>query len=136
MNRLEEKKQLQLDFAKLKKATDACPAIVPVVVQNIDTREVILLASTNEEAFLKSMQERRLILWSTSRDELWEKGSTSGNKFALIEAYVNCEQNSLLYRVRPLRESICHTKNRKGKPRNCFYRRIDPANLTLENLDP
>jgi phosphoribosyl-AMP cyclohydrolase len=49
---------------------------------------------------------------------------------------VNCEQNSLLYIVRPRRGAICHTKNYKGEPRNCYYRRIDLDTLALTNLDP
>ena len=136
MNSLEEGLVLQLDFNKLTKAVGACPGILPVVVQNIDTGEVILLAYTNQKAFLLAVQNRRLILWSTSRNELWEKGKTSGETFELAEAYVNCEQNSLLYRVRPRRDGICHTRNKANKPRNCFYRRINLDLIRLENVDP
>ena len=125
---------MQLDFAKLARLSGA--GVLPVAVQNIDTNEVILLAYTNREAFALALQKRTLILWSTSRNELWEKGKTSGETFELVEAYVNCEQNSLLYRVRPRRGGICHTKNKAGQARNCFYRRIDLATLELENLDP
>ena len=49
---------------------------------------------------------------------------------------MNCEQNSLLYIVRPRHGAICHTKNRKGEPRNCYYRRIDMDTLALTNVDP
>jgi len=136
MNMLEEGPLLQLDFDKLAKAAAAGGGVLPVVVQNIDTQEVILLAYTNAQAFQLALRERRLILWSTSRRELWEKGKTSGETFDLLEALVNCEQNSLLYRVRPRRGGICHTRNRRGEPRNCFYRRIDPDSLALENIDP
>jgi phosphoribosyl-AMP cyclohydrolase len=133
---MEEGNILQLDFDKLAKASAAAKGILPVAVQNIDTGEVILLAYTNREAFTLAAQKRTLILWSTSRNELWEKGKTSGETFDLVEAYVNCEQNSLLYRVRPRRGGICHTKNKAGRARNCFYRRIDLATLRLENTDP
>jgi phosphoribosyl-AMP cyclohydrolase len=94
------------------------------------------VAYTNELAMKKTYESRTLVLWSTSRNELWEKGKTSGETFELVEALVNCEQNSLVYKVRPRRGAICHTKNRKGEPRNCYYRRIDPVTLQLENLDP
>lgn len=127
---------MQLDFQKLAKSARTCPEILPVAVQNIDTGEVILLAYTNQEAFTMALSRRKLILWSTSRNELWEKGKTSGETYELIEAYVNCEQNALLYRVRPHRGGICHTRNKAGKPRNCFYRRINLADLSLENIDP
>jgi phosphoribosyl-AMP cyclohydrolase len=136
MNSREESPVLKLDFNKLTKAAGVCSGILPVVVQNIDTGEVILLAYTNQKAFSLAMQKRSLILWSTSRNELWEKGKTSGETFELAEAYVNCEQNALLYRVRPRRDGICHTRNKANKPRNCFYRRINLDTLRLENIDP
>lgn len=136
MNALEEGSGLQLDFNKLAKARGTSRGILPVAVQNIDSGEVILLAYTDQEAFSLALRRRRLILWSTSRNELWEKGATSGETFELVEAYVNCEQNALLYRVRPRRGGICHTMNKAHKPRNCFYRRINLDTLRLENLDP
>jgi phosphoribosyl-AMP cyclohydrolase len=132
----EETKTLQLDFGKLAKAAARSPGVIPVAIQHADTGEVLLVAYTNETAFRESLKRRSLILWSTSRNELWEKGKTSGETFDLVEAFVNCEQNSLLYRVRPRRGGICHTKNSKKKPRNCFYRRINPDTLELENIDP
>lgn len=136
MNTLEEGRQLTLDFAKIAKIAEKCRDVIPVAVQHADTQEVILVAYTNEKAFRKSMETRTLVLWSTSRNELWEKGKTSGETFELIEARVNCEQNSLLYVVRPRRGAICHTKNTSGQPRNCYYRRIRFDSLELENLDP
>ncbi len=136
MSNLEEGSELKLDWAKLEKAVASSPGIVPVAIQNADTNEVILVAYTNELAFRKSLETRSLVLWSTSRNELWEKGKTSGETFDLIEVRVNCEQNSLLYRVRPRRGGICHTKNRKGEPRNCYYRKLDLAGGKLENTDP
>jgi phosphoribosyl-AMP cyclohydrolase len=136
MKELEEGSRLTLDFAKIAKIAEKCKDSIPVAVQHADTHEVILVAYTNETAMRKCFAERTLVLWSTSRNELWEKGKTSGETFDLIEARVNCEQNSLLYIVRPRRGGICHTKNRAGAPRNCYYRRINPDTLALENLDP
>jgi phosphoribosyl-AMP cyclohydrolase len=136
MSQLEEGDRLTLDFGKLAKAAGRCPGVLPVAVQHADTREVILVAYTNERAMRQAFATRTLVLWSTSRDELWEKGRQSGETFELVEARVNCEQNSLLYLVRPRRGAICHTRNRRGEHRNCFYRRIDLETLALENLDP
>jgi len=136
MKELEEGIRLQFDFGKIGKVAQGCPDVVPVAVQHADTGEVILVAYTNERAFREAVQRRTLVLWSTSRNELWEKGKTSGETFELVEAFVNCEQNSLLYRVRPRRAGICHTKNAAGAPRNCFYRRIRLDTLALENVDP
>ena len=136
MKEIEEGTQLTLDFTKLAKVAARCPDVIPVAVQHADTREVILVAYTNERALRLSLETRTLVLWSTSRNELWEKGKTSGETFELVEARVNCEQNSLLYLVRPRRGGICHTKNARGEPRNCYYRRIRPGTGDLENLDP
>ena len=110
---------------------------VPVAVQDIDTKEVILIAYTNRQAMELTFKTRTLTLWSTSRNVLWEKGKTSGETFEVLEARVNCEQNSLVYLVRPRRGAICHTKNKAGKPRNCYYRAINlDDGVTLTNLDP
>jgi phosphoribosyl-AMP cyclohydrolase len=136
MNQLEEGSTLQLDFSKLAKATEKCPDIIPVAVQNIDTGEVILVAYTNEQALKLAVKTRTAVFWSTSRNELWEKGKTSGETFDLLEVYVNCEQNSLLYKVRPRRGGICHTKNCRGDARNCYYRKLNPDTLKLENQNP
>ena len=109
---------------------------MPVAVQNVETSEVILIAYTNREALLESMKSKLAVFWSTSRNELWVKGATSGNYFELIEVLVNCEQNSLVYRVKPRAGGICHTKNKAGEPRNCFYRRLSIETMQLENLNP
>ena len=67
--------------------------------------------------------------WSTSRNELWIKGKTSGDYLELIEVRVNCEQNSLLYLVKPVGKGACHTKNEDGTPRRgCYYRVIGENN--------
>jgi phosphoribosyl-AMP cyclohydrolase len=136
MDQKEEGTSLQLDFSKLAQAAQKCPDIIPVAVQNIDTDEVILIAYTNRTALEAAVKSRTAVFWSTSRNELWEKGKTSGEVFDLLEVYVNCEQNSLVYKVRPRRGGICHTKNRRGEARNCYYRRLDLDSGKLENLDP
>lgn len=136
MGQLEESTQLQLDFTKLAKVAATGADVLPVAVQNADTREVILVAYANKLALDESIRRRTAIFWSTSRNELWIKGATSGETFDLLEVRVNCEQNSLVYIVRPRRGGICHTKNQAGQPRNCYYRRIDFETGALVNLDP
>lgn len=133
---LEEGTELRLDFAKLAKVAANAPDVVPVAVQNADTREVILVAYANRLALDTALATKTAVFWSTSRNELWEKGKTSGEMFDLLEVRVNCEQNSLVYIVRPQRGDICHTANAKGKPRNCYYRRLDFETGELVNLDP
>ena len=136
MNLLEEGNQLQLDFSKIAKVAAKCPDVIPVAVQNVDTKEVILVAYVNETALEKAISTRTAVFWSTSRNELWEKGKSSGEIFDLLEIYVNCEQNSLLYIVRPRKCAICHTKNQTGVARNCYYRRLNLDTRDLENVDP
>ncbi len=136
MNKLEEGLEITIDFDKVGKIADNCRDVIPVAVQDADTKELVLVAYTNELAFKKSIETRSLVLWSTSRNELWEKGKTSGETFDLLEARVNCEQNSLLYIVRPRRGGICHTKNLNNEPRNCYYRKVNFETQELENLDP
>jgi phosphoribosyl-AMP cyclohydrolase len=133
---LEEGRKLELDWNKLEKAVAGTKGIIPVAVQHADTQEVILVAYINKQAFEESLKRRMLVLWSSSRQELWIKGLTSGETFELLEARVNCEQNSLLFVVRPNRGGICHTKNTKGQPRDCYYRKINFETRELENLDP
>jgi phosphoribosyl-AMP cyclohydrolase len=136
MKELEEGKELRLDFSKIAKIAAKCPDVIPVAVQNYDTQEVILIAYVNELALKTAVQTRTAVFWSTSRNELWEKGKTSGETFELLEIYVNCEQNSLVYKVRPRRGGICHTKNCQGEPRNCYYRRLNLDSWELENINP
>jgi phosphoribosyl-AMP cyclohydrolase len=136
MNELEEGVSLQLDWGKIAKVAAKCPDVIPVAVQDDETGEVILLAYANEQALQSSIASKTAVFWSTSRNELWEKGKMSGEVFDLIAILVNCEQNSLLYKVRPRRDGICHTKNRNGKARNCYYRRLDMATGKLESLNP
>jgi phosphoribosyl-AMP cyclohydrolase len=133
---LEEGKKLYLDFSKLEKIAGQSKGVIPVAVQDFKTREVVLIAYTNKEAFEKSLKTRVATFWSTSRNELWIKGATSGNTYELKEAYVNCEQNSLVYLVQAKSGKICHTFNKHGEARNCYYRRINLDTGELENKDP
>ena len=103
-NQLEEGTTLTLDFEKLAKVGDS--HVIPCAVQNADTHEVILVAYVNDQALAKAIETRSAVFWSTSRNELWEKGKTSGETFDLLEVRVNCEQNSLVYIVRPRRGGI------------------------------
>lgn len=136
MNDIEEGSALRIDFTKLAQVAARGCDVVPVAVQDADTGEVILVAYANEQALRHTIESGNATFWSTSRNELWEKGATSGETFAIVEIRVNCEQNSLLYVVRPRRGKICHTKNAAGNPRNCYYRRLDFATGELVNLDP
>ncbi len=133
MGYIEETHNLEIDFNKIADMQGE-QKVIPVAVQHYKTKEVILIAYTNEEAFLQAVKEHRAIFWSTSRNELWYKGKTSGNEFELMEVRINCEQNSLVYMVKPLSGNICHTSY-KGVANNCFYRRVDMDTMKLVNLN-
>ena len=110
--------------------------VLPVAVQHAVTREVLLLAYTNAEALRETLRTGALVLWSTSRGRLWRKGSEeSGNAWRVEEIRVNCEQNSFVYLVTPLRGGICHTKDADGESRgSCYYRRLNLETGELEFL--
>ena len=133
MNPIEEGTDLSLDFRKLQKVAETGQALLPVVLQNADTHEVLFVAYANEEALKESLRTRRAVLWSTSRNELWRKGESSGDVLQLQEIRVNCEQNSLLYRVRLGGGGACHTLDAAGTTRrSCYYRRVLPSGEALE----
>ncbi len=133
MNELEEGTRAQLDFGKLRKIAETGQAVLPVVLQHADTGEVLFIGYANEHALAETLRLRQAVLWSTSRNELWHKGATSGDWLDLVDVRVNCEQNSLLYRVRP-HSGVCHTKDSAGKARRqCYYRVLKDA-TGLEHL--
>lgn len=99
--------------------------LVPVVCQDADSREVLLLAFCNREAFARSRADGLATFYSRSRRQLWLKGDTSGDYLHLVEVRVNCEQNSLLFLVRPQGGGACHVKRADGRAHTgCFYRRL------------
>jgi phosphoribosyl-AMP cyclohydrolase len=125
---LEEGSELLLDFTKLRKVAENNPDVLPVVVQHADTKDVLILAYANQEALEATLRTRIATFWSTSRRELWVKGATSGDQLDLVGVRVNCEQNSLLYLVRPARGGVCHTKDQTGHARpTCYYREMSDA---------
>ena len=133
MNALEEGTELQLDFQKLRKVADTDQDVLPVVLQNADSGDVLFVGYANELALRETLRTKSAVLWSTSRNELWHKGATSGDVLELVNVGVNCEQNSILYRVRP-RGGVCHTRTPAGETRpTCYYRLLDASGGALEH---
>jgi phosphoribosyl-AMP cyclohydrolase len=129
-HQVEEGGAFALDFDKLEKVIDCGQALVPVAVQDADSKEVLVVAYVNRSALDYTLENEVATFWSTSRNELWIKGATSGDYLDLVEVRVNCEQNSLLYLVRPRGEGACHTKGEDGKARaGCYYRRLADGQL-------
>jgi phosphoribosyl-AMP cyclohydrolase len=110
-------------------------SLVPVVTQDARTKDVLILAFANREAFEETRESGFATYWSRSRNELWKKGLTSGDMLKVEEIRINCEQNSLVYLVTPQGQGACHAKQPDGRPyRSCYYRRIRPDG-TLELVD-
>jgi phosphoribosyl-ATP pyrophosphohydrolase/phosphoribosyl-AMP cyclohydrolase len=89
--------------------------LVPVIAQDANTNEVLMLAYANEEALIKTIETGEAYYYSRSRRELWRKGATSGNTQKVVEVRLDCDGDALLYRVAP-RGPACHT----GED-SCFF---------------
>ncbi len=92
--------------------------LLPVVVQDYRTLEVLMVAYMNEEAYRETLRTGRMTYWSRSREELWVKGLTSGHFQYVRELAIDCDNDTLLAKVRQI-GAACHTGNR-----SCFYRTI------------
>jgi len=104
--------------------------LVPAVAQDAETGEVLMLAYANREALDETRATGRAHYYSRSRDELWEKGATSGHTQAVREVRVDCDADALLYRVEQT-GGACHTGFR-----SCFYRTIDGETVGERAFDP
>jgi phosphoribosyl-ATP pyrophosphohydrolase/phosphoribosyl-AMP cyclohydrolase len=97
--------------------------LVPAVIQDAATGEVLMLGYMNEESLRRTMQSGEVCFYSRSRQELWHKGETSGNIIKVKNIKYNCENNSLLVSAIPT-GPVCHTGNK-----TCFYRDLKEADL-------
>ena len=92
--------------------------LIPAIVQDAATRRVLMLAYMNEESLRLTLQNKTCTFWSRSRNELWEKGATSGHFQYVEEIFYDCDCDTLLITVTPAGPA-CHT----GET-SCFYRRL------------
>lgn len=93
--------------------------LIPVITQDVNTKEVLMLAYANKEAIKKTIETGYAHYWSRSRRKLWMKGESSGNVQRVIEIRYDCDCDALLYLVEQ-KGNACHTGNY-----SCFYRRLD-----------
>jgi phosphoribosyl-AMP cyclohydrolase len=103
---------IEIDFEK-------GSGLVPVIVQDADTGEVLMLAYMNRDAWLKTRQTGKATYWSRSRNELWIKGETSGHTQIVQEILVDCDSDTVLLKVRQVGGAACHTGYR-----SCFFRKV------------
>lgn len=95
--------------------------LIPAVVQDADSNRVLMLGFMDRQALAHTYESGHVTFWSRSRQELWEKGATSGNYLNLVAIFYNCEENSLLVKANP-QGPTCHTGNV-----SCYFRELDPA---------
>ena len=92
--------------------------LIPAIVQDAETNEVLMMAYMNRESLQLTLEKGETYFWSRSRKELWHKGATSGNVQRVVEVRLDCDADTLLMRVHPAGPA-CHTGNQ-----TCFYRAI------------
>ena len=91
--------------------------LVPVVAQDIDNGDVLMMAWMNRESLAMTLSEGRMVYWSRSRHEWWRKGDTSGDRQFVREAYYACDGDTVLFKVEQEGAGACHTG-----ARTCFFR--------------
>jgi phosphoribosyl-AMP cyclohydrolase len=113
---------IELDFSKLE-------GLVPVVAQDWQSGEVLMVAFVNQEAWRLTQETGIMHYWSRSRGKLWKKGESSGNIQEVKELRVDCDDDCVLARVRQVGEAACHTGYR-----SCFYRVVDGGSLRVDGV--
>ena len=100
--------------------------LVPAIVQDHDTGEVLMLAYMNQEAWNRTLATGRAHFWSRSRKKLWCKGETSGHIQEIREIYVDCDLDTVLLKVHQVGGAACHEGYR-----SCFYRKVEGGKLKV-----
>lgn len=111
---------IELDFNK------SSDGLIPAIVQDDKTGEVLMLAYINESAWKKTNETGKAHYWSRSRNKLWLKGESSGNVQIIKDILVDCDRDTVVYKVEQLGGAACH----KGYP-SCFFRKIDAGELKV-----
>lgn len=93
--------------------------LIPAIVQDAKTKEVLMMAYMNEESLQKTLKTSLATYWSRSRNELWTKGETSGHYQHVKDIFIDCDEDTILLLVEQ-DGAACHTGNR-----SCFYRKLE-----------
>jgi len=110
---------IKLDFGKLN-------GLIPAIVQDFKTNEVLMLGFMNEEAWKKTLETGNACYYSRSRKQLWLKGETSGNFQIVKEILIDCDNDTVLLKVEQIGGAACHTGYN-----SCFYRKIENSQLKI-----
>ena len=117
---------MKIDFEKM-------GGLVPAIIQDATTRNVLMLGFMNEEAYQKTLDTKHVTFWSRTRQTLWTKGETSGHFLNLVDMKIDCDEDTLLVRVNPIGPT-CHTGTD-----TCWGEEntpIDNGQLTMDNANP
>lgn len=101
-------------------------ALIPVIAQDAESGDVLMLAYMNGEAYAETLATKRVVYFSRSRNKLWRKGEESGNVQQLREVYFDCDADTLLVKVQQIGGAACHEGYR-----SCFFRRVDPDTRSI-----
>ena len=104
----------QLDFSK------SADGLIPAIAQDWQTGEVLMLAYINQEAWEKTLQTGIATYWTRSRRKLWVKGETSGNVQNVKEILVDCDLDTVIFKIEQVGDAACHEGFR-----SCFFRRVE-----------
>ncbi len=108
---------------KLKLKLDAS-GLLPAVIQDFESGEVLMLGYMNPEAVRLTTRSGEVWFFSRSRQEMWHKGATSGNRLIVKEVFIDCDNDTILVKAAPM-GPVCHTGER-----TCFFRPLRPEMLT------
>jgi phosphoribosyl-AMP cyclohydrolase len=100
--------------------------LVPAIVQDAETKEVLMLAYMNSESWEATLQTGKATYWSRSRKSLWMKGESSGNVQLVKNIFIDCDNDTILLQVEQLGGAACHTGHK-----SCFYRKLDGGDFII-----
>ncbi len=98
---------------------DKSDGLIPVIIQEYKTLEILMLGFMNKEAFDKTVKNGFVNFWSRSRNIIWKKGEISGNLLKVMELFTDCDSDTLLIKVNLIGKNVCHTGNW-----SCFYKKL------------
>lgn len=110
---------IELDFEKGK-------GLLPTIVQDYETKEVLMLAYMNRQSWLKTLETGKATYWSRSRSTLWVKGESSGHIQLVKEILIDCDSDTILLMVEQVGGAACHTGYK-----SCFHKRLSDGNLEI-----
>ncbi len=110
---------IQLNFSK-------SGGLVPAIVQDYQTGEILMLAYMNSDAFNATLSTGKATYYSRSRKTLWVKGETSGNIQRIKEIHIDCDDDTVLLKVEQLGGAACHTGHR-----SCFYKKVEDGSIRV-----